>query len=188
MPIETQQNGRGLVLTIGHSTRPFEDFLKLLKAHSVGKVIDVRTVTRSRHNPQFNRDAMSPALKEAGIGYYHIPKLGGLRRPSGSAENDGLENESFRAFADYMQTESFSEGIAELEEIAAKERVAIMCAEALQWRCHRSLISDFLVMLGYRVEHIGSMKKAQPHRLTPLAVIKEGRVVYPVPCAKENLK
>src|SRR5689334_6184726 len=130
--------------TIGHSTRTIEQFIALLKAHGIQTVVDVRTIPKSRHNPQFGQDMLSSALHEAGIEYTHLAKLGGLRRAASDSVNTGWQNFSFRGYADYMATDAFKEGLEELKAVAEKRRVAILCAEAVPWRCHRSLIADAL--------------------------------------------
>ena len=139
-----------VVFTIGHSTRAIEEFIRLLKAHGVQRVIDVRTIPRSRHNPQFNRDQLSPALHNARIHYRHMPGLGGLRHARRDSANTGWRNASFRGYADYMQTAAFEESLARCLELAKRERVVLMCAEAVPWRCHRSLIADALLVRGDR--------------------------------------
>ena len=139
---------------MGHSTRSLDEFIDLLKAHSVTSLIDVRSVPRSRHNPQFNRDTFLDALKDAVIRYAHVAGLGGFRRAGPASPNLGWRNASFRGYADYMQTAEFAQHLASLMEQARKERVALMCAEAVPWRCHRSLIADVLVVHGIRVEEI----------------------------------
>jgi uncharacterized protein (DUF488 family) len=175
------------VLTIGHSTRPVEELLRLLNAHGVKRLVDVRTVPRSRHNPQFNKDLLPRALRPAGITYTHMPGLGGLRHPRKNSTNLGWRNAGFRGFADYMQTREFENSIAELIAMARKERVAIMCAEAVPWRCHRSLISDALLVRGIRVEEISSTTRTQPHKLTPFAHVFGPEVTYPgLPFAEEQ--
>lgn len=168
-----------IVLTVGHSTRPIEEFVHLLDAHGVKRLVDVRTVPRSRHNPQFNKDSLPEALKHAGIEYTHMPSLGGLRRPRQDSVNLGWRNASFRGFADYMQTAEFRKALSSLIEMAEKERVAIMCAEAVPWRCHRSLIGDALLARGVRVEEISSLTRTQPHKLTPFAHVFGTEVTYP---------
>jgi len=175
------------VLTIGHSTRSVEELLRLLNAHGVKRLVDVRTVPRSRHNPQFNKDLLPRALKPAGIAYTHMPGLGGLRHPRKNSTNLGWRNAGFRGFADYMQTREFENSIAELIAMARKERVAIMCAEAVPWRCHRSLISDALLVRGIRVEEISGTTRTQPHKLTPFAHVFATEVTYPsLPFAEEQ--
>jgi uncharacterized protein (DUF488 family) len=168
-----------IVLTVGHSTRPIEEFLRLLDAHGVQRLVDVRTVPRSRHNPQFNKDSLPGDLKRAGIAYTHMPSLGGLRRPRKDSTNLGWRNTGFRGFADYMQTAEFAKALSGLVQLAEKERVAIMCAEAVPWRCHRSLIADALLARGVRVEEISSPTRTTPHKLTPFAHVFGGEVTYP---------
>jgi len=168
-----------IVLTIGHSTRTLEAFIQLLKAHAVSKIVDVRTVPRSRHNPQFNRETLPDLLKTARIRYVHMPGLGGLRHPRPDSLNTGWRNASFRGFADYMETQEFEENLQRLIQLASKERIALMCAEALPWRCHRSLIADALWARGILVEHIMSSTRRQPHALTPWARVNGTRLTYP---------
>ncbi|HET7624059.1 MAG TPA: DUF488 domain-containing protein [Verrucomicrobiae bacterium] len=168
-----------VVLTIGHSTRSIEEFIRLLQAHEVTCLADVRTIPRSRHNPQFNADSLPASLKTAGIRYVHIAELGGLRHTTRDSINGGWRNTSFRGFADYMQTPEFAEAIDRLIELARHERIAIMCAEAVPWRCHRSLISDALLIRGIRVEHIMSLTHRQAHALTPFAKVRGMQITYP---------
>lgn len=168
-----------IVLTIGHSTRPLAAFIDLLKTHSVTCLIDVRTVPRSRHNPQFNCDTFSEALESAGIRYKHAIGLGGFRRTSPESLNQGWHNDAFRGFADYMQTEEFAENLADLIEQAKQERIALMCAEAVPWRCHRSLIADALTIRGIRVEEIVREARRQLHFLTPFAKVNGTTITYP---------
>ena len=168
-----------VVLTIGHSTRPIEEFLHLLDAHGVKRLVDVRTVPRSRHNPQFNKESLPDTLRPRGIAYTHMPALGGLRRPRNDSTNLGWRNPGFRGFADYMQTAEFAGALNALIAVAEKERVAIMCAEAVPWRCHRSLIADALVARGVRVEEISSLTRTEPHKLTPFARVFGSEVTYP---------
>jgi uncharacterized protein (DUF488 family) len=169
------------VLTVGHSTRTLQDFIHLLQAHGVTRVVDVRTIPRSRHNPQFNADVLPGSLQEAGIGCTHLSELGGLRHTTRNSQNLGWRNASFRGFADYMQTPDFEKGLAELIRLAQKERIAVMCAEAVPWTCHRSLISDALLVRGIRAEHIMSATNSRPHTLTPFAKVKGTRILYPAP-------
>lgn len=135
--------------TIGHSTRPIDEFITLLRAHKIAELIDVRTVPRSRHNPQFNADALAQSLQAAEIRYRHMPALGGLRKTKKDSRNTGWRNESFRGYADYMQTKEFEQAIDELMAEGRLNRIAVMCAEAVPWRCHRSLIADALVSRGW---------------------------------------
>ena len=173
------------VSTIGHSTRPIEEFIGILKSHRIRRLIDVRSVPRSRHNPQFNRENLPVSLEDAGIQYQHMPGLGGLRRPRPDSSNTGWRNASFRGFADYMQTPQFAEDLEKLIELGRKELAAIMCAEAVPWRCHRSLIADALLARGIPVEEILSAKNARPHSLTPFARVEGTQVTYP---GAENLE
>jgi uncharacterized protein (DUF488 family) len=170
---------RTLILTIGHSTRPLDEFIALLKAHGVKQLVDVRTIPRSRHNPQFNRDTLLAKLRNARIGYRHVKGLGGLRHPRKDSPNTGWRNAGFRGFADYMQTSEFADNLEKLIELAKKKPVAIMCAEAIPWRCHRSLISDALTVRGIAVEHITSRTSRHAHKLTSFAHIDRQRIVYP---------
>ena len=167
------------VVTIGHSTRTLETFIHLLQIYDAKQVIDVRTVPRSRYNPQFNHETLAEDLKAAGIGYLHMPGLGGLRRPRPDSINLGWRNASFRGFADYMRTPEFENHLNELAKLAQRKRTAVMCAEALPWRCHRSLISDALEIRGIKVAHILSATHLQPHRMTPFARWEGKSLVYP---------
>jgi uncharacterized protein (DUF488 family) len=167
------------ILTIGHSTRPLDAFIAMLKAHGVACLVDVRTIPRSRHNPQFNGETLGAALREAGIAYRPMKSLGGLRHPRKDSPNAGWRNEGFRGFADYMQSDEFAAAIGELRATGARRRTAIMCAEAVPWRCHRSLIADALTVRGVPVEHIMSEEKRDPHRLTSFAVVDGERITYP---------
>jgi uncharacterized protein (DUF488 family) len=169
-----------VVLTIGHSTRTWNDFRDLLRAHRVKRVVDVRSIPRSRHNPQFNQETLRAQLRSARIGYVHLRKLGGLRHARRDSPNMGWRNTSFRGFADYMQTSEFEAGIRRLVILAGQKQSAIMCAEAVPWRCHRSLIADALTVRGIRVDDIMSMKRSQVHSLTPFARVQGHRVTYPI--------
>jgi len=168
-----------MILTVGHSTRPIAEFTQLLQAHGIKRLVDVRTIPRSRHNPQFNREELPSSLRPVHIAYTHMTALGGLRRANKDSTNTGWRNLSFRGFADYMQTREFEEGLAQLIEMAASEPVAIMCAEAVPWRCHRSLIADALLARGVSVAHVIAAAPAQPHKLTPFAHVDGARVTYP---------
>ncbi|HLQ85540.1 MAG TPA: DUF488 domain-containing protein [Salinisphaeraceae bacterium] len=165
-------------LTIGHSTHSAEELIALLQANQVNMLVDVRTMPRSRHNPQFNRDALPATLAAAGIDYRHCQALGGLRKPRPDSPNDGWRNTSFRGYADYMQTAEFEAAFEQLVALADDYRIALMCAEAVPWRCHRSLIADVLAARGASVAHIIG-NKTQPHRLTSFAVLEGKRVTYP---------
>ncbi len=167
------------VLTIGHSTREFPVFLEMLRAHGVTRLVDVRSIPRSRKNPQFNRDTLPAALTAAGIGYTHGAGLGGLRHARADSPNTGWHNASFRGYADYMQTSSFMQALEWLTELAKAEQLVLMCAEAVPWRCHRMLIADALTVRGITVQHIMSKSRADPHRLTPFARIDGLQICYP---------
>jgi uncharacterized protein (DUF488 family) len=167
------------VFTIGHSTRTIEEFIEMLRAHGVGRVLDVRSIPKSRHNPQFNRETLARSLRAARIGYVHLKKLGGLRHAKADSKNLGWHNASFRGFADYMQTEDFLVGLARLEKLATTKPTAIMCAEAVPWRCHRSLIADALVVRKFPVEDIMNASRAQEHELTAFARVRGLRITYP---------
>ena len=175
----TTQNSEPVVLTVGHSTRPLGEFIALLQAHSVAQLIDVRTVPRSRHNPQFNRETLPAALAADGIGYEHVAGLGGFRRTHPASPNTGWRNLSFRGYADYMQTREFADNLARLIAKAGRERIALMCAEAVPWRCHRSLIADALLVHGVRVEEVVSQTRCQVHVLMPFARVSGTMLTYP---------
>ena len=168
-----------IVLTVGHSTRALKDFVALLLAHGVNQLIDVRTIPRSRHNPQFNLERLPRPLQRAGIRYRHMAGLGGLRHARRDSINTGWRNASFRGFADYMQTPEFEEALDQLIDLAQKRRTAIMCAEAVPWRCHRSLIGDALLVRGLRVEEIASQTRTRPHTLTAWARVRGNQLIYP---------
>jgi len=168
-----------LVPTIGHSTRTIEEFISLLQAHGATCVVDVRTVPRSRHNPQFNKTLLPRTLKKAGLGYVHLPGLGGLRHAKRDSLNLGWRNASFRGYADYMQTPEFDQNLDELIQLANQERIVLMCAEAVPWRCHRSLIADALLVRGIRAEDIMSPTRRQVHTLTPFAKVRGATITYP---------
>jgi uncharacterized protein (DUF488 family) len=174
--------GGARVLAIGHSTRPIDEFLALLSAARVATLADVRTIPRSRANPQFDGPTLVRSLAGAGIRYVHLPPLGGLRHArKGSLENAAWRNASFRGYADHMQTPEFEEGLCQLRALAREGPVAIMCAEAVPWRCHRSLIADALLARGVVVQHIVGRGRTRPHRLTPFARIAGRQVTYPPP-------
>jgi len=178
-PEKGSTGSEGLVLTIGHSTLPVQEFIALLQENGVSRIIDVRTIPRSRHNPQFNRDTFPEALAQAGIRYTHMPALGGLRHAKTDSPNRGWHNDSFRGFADYMQTSEFSHSIERVRELSVRERIALMCAEAVPWRCHRSLIADALLVRGVRVVHIMGKAKRVTHEITSFARIDGNAITYP---------
>jgi len=168
-----------LIHTLGHSTRPLTELIALLKENGVARLVDVRTVPRSRHNPQFNADALPGPLAETGIAYVHRPELGGLRKARRDSPNQGWRNASFRGYADYMQTPEFEQALAALMQLAEQGSLAVMCAEAVPWRCHRSLIADALSVRGVEVRHIMGPAKWQPHKLTAFAQVDGLKITYP---------
>ncbi len=171
---------RGTIFTVGHSTLPLEDFIALLKTYGILCLADIRTVPRSRHNPQFNADTLGAALRRHKIDYVPLRSLGGLRHARKDSPNTGWRNESFRGYADYMQTEEFVAGIEDLTQISREARTAIMCAEAVWWRCHRRIIADYLIARGEIVLHIMAPGHVEPATLTAGAVVRaDGTIVYP---------
>ncbi|MBP1929588.1 uncharacterized protein (DUF488 family) [Methanolinea mesophila] len=177
------------VFTIGHSTHTLEEFIGILKEAGISLVIDVRTVPRSRHNPWFNREDLAQALRDSGIGYVHCAGLGGFRHPVPLQEsvNKGWKHEAFRAYADYMQTDGFWASLHEAMDLARSGKVALMCAEAVPWHCHRSLIADALTISGVRVVHILDAGTRMAHHLTPFARVAGGRISYPKDPGQETL-
>lgn len=171
--------GQPLICTIGHSTHPLEEFIELLRINEVTHVLDVRTVPRSRHNPQFDIEVLPASLQAAGIKYTHMPGLGGLRRTRADSPNGGWRNASFRGYADYMQTAEFAENVEQVSRLAATEHCALMCAEAVPWRCHRSLIADALTVRGVRVEDIIGPQARKLHKLTPWGHADGLCITYP---------
>lgn len=169
----------GPIFTIGHSTRSIDEFIRILKAFEVTYLADIRTVPRSRTNPQFNKDSLPESLQSANISYTHMSGLGGLRKTSANSPNSGWRNLSFRGYADYMQTAEFAASLDELIEMSKRGRAAIMCAEAVPWRCHRSLVGDALLVRGYEVADIMSETKSQLHRLTSFAAVSGKVITYP---------
>lgn len=167
------------IFTVGHSTHPIDEFVRLLKAHGVEQVVDVRTIAKSRHNPQFGEDELRASLPESGIAYQRLESLGGLRHTTKESVNGAWKNASFRGYADYMQTDAFAAGLEELFTLADHQASAIMCAEAVPWRCHRSLIGDALLVRGVEVFDIMTEKAAKPHALTRFAHVDGTRVTYP---------
>jgi uncharacterized protein (DUF488 family) len=167
------------ILTIGHSTRTAEEFLSLLETHEVTGVADVRTVPRSRRHPHFSSEALAAFLSDHEIAYLHVPALGGLRKPRPDSTNGGWRNEGFRGYADHMQTPGFAEGLEALLSFGRGRRVAVMCAEAKWWQCHRQLIADALAARGLEVRHILTRAAPAPHALTPFARVADSTVSYP---------
>ena len=170
---------RHLVYTIGHSTRSFDELVAMLRAFSVDVLVDIRTVPRSRHNPQYNADTLRTRLRGRRIRYVQLPELGGLRRARPDSPNTAWRNASFRGYADYILTDEFEEGVAKLHALSSEATLALMCAEAVPWRCHRSLVADVLCARGAEVEHIMSLGRASAHRITPFAKVQGQQVTYP---------
>lgn len=166
------------IWTIGHSTRSADEFIQILKAHEIRLLIDVRSFPGSRRYPQFNRSNLAEYLARTGINYKHEPRLGGRRTPRKDSHNTAWQNASFRAYADHMETEDFRNGVKDLLELASEARATVMCAEALWWRCHRSLIADYLKAAGHSVLHLIDEKKTEEHPFTSAARIVEGELSY----------
>jgi hypothetical protein len=175
------------ILTVGHSTRTIEDFLAILAAHDVQQLVDVRTIPKSRRVPQFNSDPLATSLRKQGIEYLHMNSLGGLRHAKKDSVNLGWRNASFRGYADYMGSAEFRDGVSRLVDLARKKRTVIMCAEAVPWRCHRSLIGDALLLRGAAVEDIMSATSRREHILTPFAKVDGLNLVYPAVIEQPNL-
>lgn len=176
------------IFTLGHSNRPIEDFLALLKVNQVDVVADVRAFPGSRHNPQYKTENLREHLRQAGISYRHFRDLGGRRRPVENSPNTGWINKSFQGYADYMRTPEFEEALQSLIELALKKRVAIVCAEAVPWRCHRNLISDALTVRKYRVEHILSPTRNQVHKMTSWAKVRGTTITYRTSAKGDSVK
>ena len=169
----------GAIFTIGHSTLPIERFISILESYGIERLVDIRTIPRSRHNPQFNDTALAESIEVQHLEYVHMGSLGGLRRPRKDSANTGWRNEAFRGFADYMQTDEFSDALAALISMSREKRVAIMCAEAVPWRCHRSLVADALNVRAVPVIEILSESSWRMHPLTPFARVEGTRITYP---------
>ncbi|KGI66882.1 DUF488 domain-containing protein [Mycolicibacterium rufum] len=167
------------VFTVGHSTRPLDEFVALLRGFDVEVLVDIRTVPKSRRNPQYHQDALAVSLPSAGVQYRHLAGLGGLRRPAKDSPNGAWRNDSFRGYADYMGSPAFEDALEELIGLTTESVTAIMCAEAVYWRCHRSLVADALLVRGVDVRHIMARGSAKPARLTPFARVDGTRIVYP---------
>jgi uncharacterized protein (DUF488 family) len=174
------------VSTIGHSNRSIEEFIALLKQNHIGCLLDIRTVPKSRHNPQFGQDQLPQSLAAAGIEYRYVRGLGGLRRPRPDSPNSGWRNTSFRGYADYMQTDEFAQNVDMVIALAETRRCALMCAEAVPWRCHRSLVADALLVRGIPVEEIIGTQKPKPHKLTPFARVDGTHITYPPETARQE--
>ncbi len=167
------------IFTVGHSTRTLDEFVSLLRAYGVQRVVDIRSIPRSRHNPQFNAESLRRFLRNRRINYRHMKGLGGLRHARVDSPNRGWRNASFRGFADYMQTPDFEKALQKLIALAPLKNTAILCAEAVPWRCHRSLVGDALTVRGIQVEDILSGSSAKLHTLTPMARVHGTRIIYP---------
>jgi uncharacterized protein (DUF488 family) len=172
-------SGELQVWTVGHSSRKLEEMAEALRAYRISLLVDIRTIPRSRHNPQFNGDTFSRYLQGLGVKYLHMKELGGLRKPRRDSINAAWRNMSFRGFADYMQTREFEEALARLMELLKGDKVAIMCSEGNPYRCHRSLIADALVVRGVRVVQISGRRSSSVHRMTPFARVEGYRITYP---------
>lgn len=177
-----------VIYTIGHSTHPIEEFINILKHYGITMLVDIRTIPKSRYNPQFNQDSLSKSLEKAGIKYNRIEELGGFRHAKADSINTGWHNASFRGYADYMQTEQFRDGLDQLINYSKDNQIAIMCSEAVPWRCHRSLVGDALLVRGFTVEDIFSLTEVKPHKLTPWAHVKGDIITYPASADTEKDK
>jgi uncharacterized protein (DUF488 family) len=173
-----------VIYTIGHSTHPIDEFIWILKGFKIERIVDVRTIPKSRHNPQFNEEELCNELRKQGIEYSRLEGLGGLRHTTKDSINTAWKNASFRGFADYMQTPEFAVALNELIDLAKEKRIAIMCAEAVPWRCHRSLIGDALIVRNIKVEDIFNEKSCKPHPLTGWAEVDGTKIIYPGPPPK----
>ncbi|HEX9159677.1 MAG TPA: DUF488 domain-containing protein [Rhizomicrobium sp.] len=176
---ETMHWPDGAIFTLGHSTLPIEHFVALLRTYGIEQLVDIRTVPRSRHNPQFNESALAGSLPSENIAYVHMVELGGLRRPRKDSPNAGWRNAGFRGYADYMETTAFESALATLIALSRKARVAIMCAEAVPWRCHRSLVADALAVRGVPAIEVLSESSWRIHKLTPFAHVRGTKITYP---------
>jgi uncharacterized protein (DUF488 family) len=178
-PMSRQKVNPLTIFTIGHSTHPIAEFLDLLNAHGIRQLLDIRTIPKSRRNPQFNSDSLAASLAAAGIHYVHRKDLGGLRHPKRDSINLGWRNASFRGYADYMQTPEFAAALDRATRLAQVAPTALMCAEAIPWRCHRSLVADALLIRGIRVLEIIGTAQPKEHTLTPFAHLRGTQITYP---------
>jgi len=181
-----RKHSKNQIFTIGHSTHDLATFKTILRAYGINQLVDVRSIPRSRHNPQFNADTVAQKLRNASIGYRSMKGLGGLRHAHKDSVNTAWQNASFRGFADYMQTDAFKENLEKLMQLSKKKRIAIMCGEAVPWRCHRSLIGDALLIRGFEVVDIYSATQSKPHTLTPWAKVRGLRLTYPAPAGTKK--
>lgn len=170
---------KSLIYTIGHSTHPIDEFITILKTYEIKEVADIRTIPKSRHNPQYNEETLAISLKNAHIKYKHFSKLGGLRHTTKDSINTGWRNKSFRGYADYMLTQEFEKGLNTLQKDATKRTTVMMCAEAVPWRCHRSLVADALIKKKWNVVDIFSITNKKKHNLTSFLKMKKGKLIYP---------
>lgn len=173
------QEPQTVIYTLGHSARSLDELVGLLRCYEIERLVDIRSIPRSWHNPQFNSDQLPESLGRWGIGYVHMKELGGLRHPAQPSTSAGWRNRSFRGFADYMRTDEFQKGLHRLLDMAREHRVAIMCAEAVPWRCHRYLVADALTGAGVKVEHILAADRCRAHSVTSFARLAGGKVAYP---------
>lgn len=176
------------LFTIGHSTREINEFIELLKSHAITQLVDIRTIPKSGHNPQYGQDQLEKSLEKHGIKYVYLKELGGLRPAIKNSTNDAWYNKSFRNYADYMQSDEFEQGLNALIELSQKATTAIMCAEVVPWRCHRSLVSDALLARDIPVEEIIGSGNMRPHTMTPFAVVDGIKIHYPQSALKEQTK
>ena len=167
------------LFSVGHSTREIDEFIALLTAHAITQLVDIRTIPKSRHNPQYGQAELEQSLSKKGITYIYLKALGGLRPAAKLSINDAWRNKSFRNYADYMQSGEFKQGLSELIELSQDKTSAIMCAEAVPWRCHRSLVSDALLVRNIPVDEIIGNNNTRPHTLTSFAVVKDTSITYP---------
>lgn len=179
LELSDDSSERRLIYTVGHSTRTVEELIDILKAFSIELLVDIRTIPRSRKNPQFNKEEFKNSLETAGLNYLHIKELGGLRHPKKDSINTGWRNLSFRGYADYMQTDEFHQALSKLISLTSRQNSVIMCAEAVPWRCHRSLVADALIVRGFEVLDIFSKTNSRKHEITGWAVVEGNRIIYP---------
>jgi uncharacterized protein (DUF488 family) len=166
------------IFTIGHSTHPIEYFVEMLQSFSISLIADIRNYPGSKRYPHFNKETLEDSLQQNGIGYIHMKELGGRRKPVPNSNNTNWRNEAFRGYADYMQTEAFKDAMNRLENLATKQPTAYMCSEAVWWRCHRALVSDYLKIKGWKVMHIMRIGKAEEHPYTSAAREVDGKLRY----------
>lgn len=180
LPMTKIKNTSARIYTIGHSNHSIDDFIEMLKAYKLKLLVDVRTIPQSRHNPQFGKAQLRRSLARHDITYLHMDGLGGFRHTNKDSVNKGWRLSSFRGYADYMQTPEFKKNLRHLIALSKRKRLVIMCAEAVPWRCHRSLIADALLVYGYPVEEIFTKSSLRPHRLTSFAKVQGKKITYPV--------